>query len=124
MEYNFQVCKLYTFGILNPSGISMYISLCNEPYKYVVTTSINRVFGLSETARPIKNLKSERFHYGRIRVLVINTMSLWKTLCHKSCLIQYNFIFLISFSHEHPFISNGFNTLWCLDYRSKYTVFC
>jgi len=40
----------------------------------------------------------------RICFIIINTRSLWKPLCHKSCSISYNFIFLILFSHKYPFV--------------------
>ena len=56
MEYMFQVVELYALGILYPSGILMYILLSNDPYRYVVTTSIKRISKFSLTTKLIKNL--------------------------------------------------------------------
>ena len=49
--WDFELCSL---GILNPSEIFVYMSLSNDPYNYIVTTSIRHMFSLSETTKVIK----------------------------------------------------------------------
>lgn len=49
LEFNFLV-------ILNPFGILMYMSASNDPYKYVVTTSMSRISRILLAVKLIKNL--------------------------------------------------------------------
>ena len=56
IEDMFRDFELYASGNLYPSGIFMYISLSNDPYRYAVTTSIKRISKFSVTTKLIKNL--------------------------------------------------------------------
>ena len=54
IEYMLRGFVLFASSNLNPSGTFMYIPLFKNPYKYVVITSMRRIFGLSETIKLIK----------------------------------------------------------------------
>jgi len=54
IEYRLRDFELYISGTLIPLGIFIYMSLSNDLYKYIVTTSIRRMFSLSETIKVIK----------------------------------------------------------------------
>ena len=56
IEYILRDVGLYVLYILYPSGVFMWISLSNDPYRYVVTTSINRISKFSFATQLIKNM--------------------------------------------------------------------
>ena len=56
IEYILWDVGLYVSGILYHSGIFTSISLSNEPYRYAVTISINRIYKFSFAIKLIKNL--------------------------------------------------------------------
>ena len=56
IEYMLRDMESYASGMLYPLGIFMYILLSNDPYRYVVTTSIKRMSKFSVTTKLIKNL--------------------------------------------------------------------
>ena len=51
IEYMLRGFLLFSLGNINPLGISMYISLFINPYKYALTTSMRRTSSLSEIAK-------------------------------------------------------------------------
>ena len=53
-----QCFELVVLGIWNPSGIFICISLSENPYKYVVTTSMRRIVSPSEIAKQIRYLNA------------------------------------------------------------------
>ena len=56
IEYMLWDMEPYAASILYPSGIFMYISLFNDPYRFAVTTSIKHMSKFSVTTKLIKNL--------------------------------------------------------------------
>ena len=56
IEYIFWDVELCALGTLYPSGIFMYVSLSNDPYRYAMITSIKRITKFSVTTKLIRNL--------------------------------------------------------------------